>query len=787
MNNEVKEEVNLKEILKPYLRHWRWFFICGFLALILGLIYIKFTQPVYKIQTSVLIKDASRMSSAAGDFNVMQGLAGGAIGTNSIENEMEIFKSRQIAEKVVKELKIQTPIYSREKYYDVELYKDTSPVSIQLINEKENAEPPKNVVDISIKGDKIILSSKEFDKDIITTFNKTVSLPYANFIITKNPNFNISKVKDLKFNDLYFKFISLNKFINDFQKNLDVELVEKEATVIGLSINNTNRQKAKDILNTIVTIYNTDAITDKNIESKRTKDFIDDRISIISRELGDVENQKEKFREENKLYDIKTQVELNLESNSLANKAYLDFDTQLELNNVLLNYMNNQGNTEILPVNIGLDNVSVAKSIETYNGMVMKRNKLLENATPQNPLVQELTSQIQNAQKSIKEGLLKNKSALQLSKNQAISEFDKTNREISKIPTQEKDLRNIERQQRIKENLYLVLLQKREEAAISLAMTANKARVIDYAYASEKPDSPKKLMIIGGAIMLGMLFPFLYIYVTQLLDDKIHSRHDLERFSDSAVILAEIPRLGKKESELIKPNDITPSAEAFRILITNLRFMLPKQTFGNVIMVTSSVKGEGKTFVSVNMAITMSNAKNKVLIIGADIRNPQLQRYNIEMKKAKGVTEFLYGEINSADEIIHKDIFAKNCDVIYSGSIPPNPTDLLDNQRLQELLNQVKDDYNYILLDTAPLMLVTDSFLISDYADVTVYVTRSEYTENKFIDFANKSIAAGKIKNTAFVLNAVHKRNFGYANTYGYGYHHDNKGFWEKLKEKIFG
>lgn len=787
MDNEVKEEINLKEVLKPYLKHWRWFFICIFIALVLAVVYIKFTQPVYKMQTSVLIKDASRMSNNAGDFSVMQGLAGGAMGTNSIENEMEIFKSRQIAEKVTEELKIQISLYSREAFYDVELYKDTNPISIQLINEKENVDQPKEGVNVSIKGDKITLSSKELGKDIITTFNKTISLPYANIIITKNPKFNAAKVKDFKLNDLYFKYTNLNQFIYDFQENLDVDLVEKEATVIGLALNSANKEKAKDILNTIVNIYNTDAISDKNIESKKTKDFIDDRIAIISQELGDVETQKERFKTANNLVDIQAQVEKNIEVNSLANKAYLDFNTQLELNNVLLNYVNKQGNTEILPVNIGLDNVAVAKSIEDYNGLVMQRNKLLENATPQNPLVQDLNNQIRAAQKSIKEGLIKNNSALQLSKNQASSEFNRTNQEISKIPSQEKQIRNIERQQRIKENLYLVLLQKREEAAISLAMTANKARVVDYAYASEKPESPKKIIVLGLAIILGGLIPFLYVYISQLLDDKIHDRHDLEKLSDSATILAEIPRLNKGEEELIKVNDITPSAEAFRILITNLRFMMDKRDFGNIIMITSSVKGEGKTFISVNMAIAMANTKSKVLIIGADIRNPQLQRYNVEMKRAKGLTEFLYGDIQDANDIIYKDTFAKNCDVIYSGSIPPNPTDLLDNNRLEELINQVKDQYNYILLDTAPLMLVTDSFLISYLADITMYVTRSEVTENKFIDFANKNINAGKIKNTAFILNDVHKRNMGFANKYGYGYHQDEAGFWQKLKEKLFG
>ncbi len=779
------EKVNLKEIIKPYIRKWHWFVISFLLLCVLAVIKIKFTQPVYKIQSSILIKDAKKMSSASGDFGVLQGLGGFAgMGTNSIENELEIFKSKKIAEDILSELKLRTSVYSREKFYDVELYQSTSPFFVQVINEKTDEEMPKKPIDISIKGDKITLSSKEFKKDIVTTYNKTISLPYANFMIIKNPDFNRKKVAKMALNDFYFTYNTVDNLSNKLQKEMNVDLLDKDATVIGLTLNSSNQNKAKDILNGIVNLYNEEAIMDKNTESKKTKDFIDERISIISKELGDVESEKERFKIDNNIVDIPTEARINLQLSTEAKARKIATETQLELNDLLYNFVNRQNNSELLPVNVGLDNEAAARSIQNYNTLILQRNKLLENATPQNPVVQDLNEQIDRMRQSIREGLIKNKSALQLSIRQFDIENGKAINQMDKVPSREKLFRSIERQQQIKESLYLLLLQKREEAAISLAMTANKARVIDKAYTDEKPIAPKKMIILLGAGLLGLLLPFAYIYLKEIFNDTINDKHDLENLSDITV-LSEIPRLTARQEELIQSNDITPLAESFRIMVTNLRFLLPHKEKGNTIFVTSSVKGEGKTFISVNLAITLANRDKKVIVVGSDIRNPQLQRYDRSKKNVKGLTEYLYGDTNDVSEIIHKSQFSSHCDVIFSGSIPPNPVDLLENGRYGDLVTKLREDYDYIILDTAPLMLVTDSFLISENADVILYVTRSEVTEKQFIDFANKKIEEGKIRNVAFVLNDVHKNNFGYGNKYGYGYGGNEKKWWKRLLAKF--
>lgn len=775
-----EEEFSLRELVKPYIKKWYWFLTSLVIMTILAIVYIKFTTPVYKIQSSVLIKDAKKMSTASGDFGVLSGLGGFAgMGTNSIENELEIFKSKKIIEDVCKSLKLQISIFSREKYHDVELYEDTNPFMIHVVNEKQYEALPKKPINIKIQGDKIILSSEEFKKDIVTAFKKTVSLPYANLIFEKNPKFNSKKVKKLDLKDFYFTYSDFASVIDSYQESVEVDLMTKDATVIGLSMADANVDKAKNILNGMVDIYNDYAISDKNSESKKTKDFIDERIILISKELGEVESDKERFKVDNSIVDIAAEARINLQISTETRRKSLETDTQIEISRMLLSYIDDHTNNyQVLPTNIGLDNPSATSNITAYNKLVMDRSRLLENATLENPLVKEVTKDLASLKNAMRESIQRYIINLNAAKNQTNRENDLSDSEIKKVPKIEKLFRNIERQQQIKENLYLLLLQKREEAAISMAMTENKARIVDHAFVLKKAVAPKKLYSILGAWTIGLLLPFIFIYVKELFNNKIVGKHDLEKLTSSP-ILSEIPRLYKKDGVIITKNDVSPLAESFRILVTNLNFMLPRTEYAKIIFVTSTIKGEGKTFVSVNLALALATSIKKVLVIGSDIRNPQLQRYNTAMKNAKGLSEYLYEEIEEPADIIHPSGFHSNCDFIYSGVIPPNPTDLLQNGRYSKLLDAVKKDYDYIILDTAPLMLVTDSLLISDVADATVYVTRSETTQKDFIDFANSNIESVKIKNVGFVLNDVHRSNYGYGNKYGYGYQAEEKKWWQ--------
>jgi capsular exopolysaccharide synthesis family protein len=774
-------EIEIKEVLRPYFRRFYWFIISAAICLILSYLYLKTKTTVYEVSASVLIKDA-KSNPGSQDFAALRDISGfGKIGSNGVENEMELLKSKKMMQKVVQNLHLESTVYQKGKFKNTELYGKTSPIMVQVINEKPDTKYYKEPIELKISGNNITLSNKEL-APLKTTFDKTISLRFANIIITKNKGYVAPKEAT---NDFLLNIASETQVTDSFQSNLKAALMNKDVTVIKMTMNYPEVNKAKDILNTLIRVYNNDAIEDKNSESKKTAEFIEERIRIIGNELGEVESRKERFKESNRITDLETEAKLGLQSSAEARGKLLEIDSQLEITNALLGYVNKQGTSAVLPGNVGLDNASATSNISAYNQLVLEKNRLLENATPQNPLVIDLTKQINSMRNSVVESLAKNRSALQVAKGNYETENKTIVGQISKIPSQEKTFREIERQQQIKENLYLLLLQKREETAVSLAVTAPKARVVDEAYVNPIPVAPKGSIVLLMGLMAGMLIPFIVIYLIRLFDDKVKDKKDLDKLSNGKTLLGEIPSLDRGQNELVMANDITPMAEAFRIVITNMNFMLPKKEKGKVVYVTSTVKGEGKTFVSVNLALTLASPKHKVIIIGADIRNPQLQRYNPSRKGLDGLTEYLYNDDEKIEDIIHISSFNKYCDVIYSGSIPPNPADLLSNGRFEILIDQLKLIYEYVIVDTAPLMLVTDTFLNADLADATLYVTRSGFTEKSLIDFANKQINSKRIRNAAFILNDVSKDNLGYGNKYGYGYGVDNRTFFQKLKDSF--
>lgn len=781
-------KLDYKELIRPYLKHWRWFVLSVICALFLAFVYVRYATPKYAVQAKIQVVQDQASTSELTAFRDLELLGGG---NTKVEDEIEILNSRTNLMEVVKDLGLNVKILALGNIHNTELY-ENPPFKINFLIPDSLVYLSTDEFFIEVLSETTFSYADEKDSPIkVYSFGNTITSPIGDFVVLPNED-NMIKHMDRDFKVSISPVSIVAQF---FQKNLLISIAEEYSNIVIISLNGPVIKKSLDIINKLVDTYNGNAIEDKRIIADRTAEFINERITDIYGDLSLVDQSAEDFKEGRGITDVASQSNIDLNVGASNRQELQNRTIQLNIAASMKDIVDNQSEYEVLPSNVGLDDPSIANTTARYNELVLERNRLLKSSNEKNPIIVNVDQQLQGLRRNLQSSLASMTNNLNLQVNNLSRQQSSINASIYAAPGNERALRDITRQQQTTEALYLYLLQKREESQIAFASTSPKSKIIDRAYAANNlPVSPKKSIVLLVALLLGFIFPFSAIYGHQLLDNKVHNKVGLEKHIGSIPVLAELPKIGKNESTLVRNGERTVLSEALRILRTNLDYLLKGKVSdhkGNIIFVTSSVPGEGKTLVASNLAMIFANTKKKVLLIGADIRNPKIYQFYsgkhvdklgkpYRNKENLGLTDYLVNPAVSENEIITSILaHEQTVDVIFSGKIPPNPAELLLSERMKELLDKASEDYDYVIVDTAPLMVVSDTLLISEFADQILYVTRAGFTELKALEFPVRLRKEGKLKGLSFIVNGVKSTNLGYGGKYGYGYGKTTRAWWK--------
>ena len=712
------------------------------------------------------------------------GLSGLITSSQSIDNEIEVLRSKTLVKEVVNYLNLYVTYQDDDQIPSKELYK-TSPVQVSMIpQEAENLKKniviemvvqPQGSLDVNVKmRDKEI--QKHFEKlpAILPTDQGTLS-----FFQTKD-SISSKKMEEVSYpvQDVRHITATISQPMNvarGYCENLSIEPTSKTTSVVTLSLKNSSLQRGQDFINQLLEMYNRNTNNDKNEIAQKTAEFIDERIGIISKELGSTEADLETFKRDAGITDLSSDAQIALTSNAEYEKKQVENRTQISLVEDLKKYLGHN-EYEILPSNVGLKDITLAAQIDRYNEMLIERKRLLRTSTENNPAIINLDTSIRATKANVQATLEGTLQGLFITKADLDREAKRYMRRISDAPGQERQYVSIARQQEIKAGLYLMLLQKREENAIMLAATANNAKIIDDAIADVIPVSPKRSIIYLAALCLGIAIPVVVIYLIDLTKFKIEGRADVEKLT-SVPIAGDIPLTDEKNTKegsiAVFENQNNLMSETFRNIRTNIQFML--QNDKKVILVTSTVSGEGKSFTSANLAISLSLLGKKVVIVGLDIRKPGLNKVFNLSSKEKGITQYLANPEMDLMSLVQSSDVNRNLYILPGGTVPPNPTELLARDGLDKAIEILKKNFDYVILDTAPIGMVTDTLLIGRVADLSVYVCRADYTHKAEYTLINELYHEKKLPNLCTIINGVDlkKRKYGYYYGYGkYGKHY---------------
>lgn len=774
---EKEEKTDYHALFFRYLIRWPWFVASVIVCLTCAWLYLHYSTPVYNINATILIKDDKKGGTTGSSLSAFEDI-GIFSSSKNIDNEIEILRSKSLIKDVVNELGLYINYSTQGSFHDIELY-DSSPILVRFSPEDaERLSAPILLTLNMLPGGKL---------DVIATINDQVSskhfdklpavLPSVAGTITLIPN--PRQVSDVT-STVDITIVQPLGVAKGYAGALSIEPTSKTTSVAIVSLKNTDKKRGEDFINKLLEIYNRDANDDKNEVAENTARFIDERIVIINAELGTTEQELENFKRGAGLTNLSSDAQLAISERSEYEKRCVENGTQLNLIQYLADILGKADNTTLLPANVGLSDKSLSDLIIQYNVLILERNRLLRTSSETNPVILKLDSSIRDLRSNLASTITSVHKGLLITQTDLNRQENKFAGRINNAPAQERQFISIQRQQEIKAGLYLMLLQKREENNITLAATANNAKIIDDALADSSPVSPKNKIIYMIALVMGVCTPVAIIYLMNLFSFRIEGRADVEKLT-TVPIIGDIPLAETDSNIAVQENDNGIMAETFRSLRTNLLFMLNNSVEQKVILITSTMTGEGKTFIASNLAVSLALLGKKVILIGLDIRKPGLNKVFLLPHKEKGITQFLSApQSTDLHTLIQPSNITANLSLLPGGTIPPNPTELLARPALEEAINLLRQEYDYIVMDTAPIGMVTDTQIIARVADISIYVCRADYTHKNDYQLINGLQERKRLPSLCAVINGLDTKKKKYGYYYGYGKYGKYYGYGKK-------
>ena len=761
--------------------NWQWFVLSMAICILSGWLYLRYTMPTYQMSERILIKSDNSKSSSVSQVQADNQDFGFLSNSTGIENEVEVLRSRTLLREVVRDLKLYVEYRSVGQINNLLVYGtqplnvDLDPLHLDSLDKTLLQGTRKIKMELSREGNYYIVRGKLLPggKLFAKRFKSLpISFPTDYGVLTFTANNGVRPMKD---NESYEILLSPPMLIaTSYLNALEVGPISKTASVAKLTVKDENYQRGMDFLRHLALCYNRQANADKNEIALRTEEFINDRMAKINSELGNTEEALEDFKRRNAVTNLNVDASQSVQMSSEYSSRLSQANSQIQMLDYLREYVTNPANkNQIIPSNVGLTDGASTQLIANYNQAVQNRNRLLKSASEQAPQVLTITATIDELQSSIQTALLQARKSADIARQGIQAEYAKYQGRVSAAPVQERVLTQIGRQQDVKSGLYLMLLQKREENSIALAATADKGKLLDDPLFEGKI-SPKAAVVLFLAFVAGVLIPAMILILIHLFRYKIGGHDDVERLT-SLDIVADIPVASESVKEtagiVVKADRNHQIDEIFRSMRTNIQFMLKENQ--KVILFTSSMPGEGKTFNAANLAVSFALLGKKVILCGLDIRKPALGRLFGISDKSEGITNLLCRDTVSAYEEIKKVIVPSgvnaNLDLLLAGPVPPNPTELLARESFDQIMTLLREHYDYIILDTAPVGIVSDTLQISRLADLTVYICRADYTPKSNFALLNGLAEEKKLPNPCVVINGIDmsKRKYGYY--YGYG------------------